>query len=86
MCDACGVHLAKTYLENCFHVYSVIKPLALADQKEIIEGIACVVSVLPPGDKLNAGLHRFALPVVNELNAIIAATNGEPTQAIKDRT
>ncbi len=84
VCDGCAVHVAKAYLEPCFSVYGGTKPFALQDQKEVIEGMCCVICTLPAGEKLTGALHRLLTPIVSELNSIVG-TNVD-SQTVKERT
>ena len=61
--------------------------MSLQDQKEIIEGMSCIISILPSGEKVLAGLQRLLQPMVVELNSYVqAAEQGQNVARTYDAT
>jgi transportin-3 len=76
LCDGCGVHMAKHYMENLFRVYTQSHKLNVEEQKEIVAGICHVVRCLQ-----GSGLKENAIRL---LLTPLADTLRKANQMVKD--
>lgn len=78
VCKGCAGHLTQSPLiDNIGAVYAQSSQLPLSDRREIVEGVAAVVSAMPPTTVV-AGIRQCAQPIAMQIQQIL--TNNKETE------